>query len=113
MAEESYTIEMGEQDYRLVGPEGEGTLAEYGTPSVLWGEPEGPDKAPALYYCLITDPDDQNPVVWCVDQVSHAPSEVEEVDFPKAVVAAQRALIAAIEANDTTTTVDVTAEQTE
>jgi len=96
-----FTVQMGEEDYRIVGPDGdEGIMVPYGTVATLCEEPDSAGNPPALYFCLITDPDDENPKVWCVDSVSKVPSEAEECDFPPSVVAAQRALDAALEAEE-------------
>lgn len=96
-----FTVQMGEEDYRLVGSDGEeGIMVPYGTVATLCEEPDGSGNPPALYFCLITDPDDEDPKVWCVDSVSKVACEAEECDFPAAVVAAQRALDAALEAEE-------------
>jgi hypothetical protein len=97
MADETFTVQMGEEDYRIVGPDGdEGVMVPYGTLATLCEEGE-PGQPPAVYFCLIMDPDDENPKVWCVDSVSKMTSESEECDFPPEVVAAQRALDEALE----------------
>jgi hypothetical protein len=93
-----FTVQMGEEDYRIVGPDGdEGTMVPYGTCATICEEPDKPGQPPALYFCLISDPDDESPIVWCVDSVSKVASEMEECDFPDDVVKAQRALDAAFE----------------
>ncbi len=96
---------MGEEDYRIVGPDGEeGVMVPYGTLATLC-EPAEPGLPPAVYFCLIDDPDDENPKVWRVDSVSKLPAEVEECDFPPEVVAAQRKLDEALERADADDTV--------
>lgn len=108
---EKYTVQMGEEDYRIVGPDGEeGVMVPYGTPAVLWDDPEREGDPPSLYFCLINDADDENPIVWCVDSVSKPDCEVEEVEFPAEIVKAQRALDEAIE-RDESAVIDVQAEQ--
>jgi hypothetical protein len=117
-----FTVQRSEEDYRIVGPDGdEGIMVPYGTCATLCEEPDAKGQPPALYFCLISDPDDENPIVWCVDSVSKVPLEMypddngklmpyEEVDFPTDVVAAQRALDAAFERHlGDETTIDVQA----
>ena len=54
-----FTVQMGEEDYRIVGPDGdEGIMVPYGTVATLCEEPDTAGNPPALYFCLITDPDD-------------------------------------------------------
>lgn len=92
------TVQMGEEDYRIISDDGEeGVMVPYGTLATLCVP--GETDPPAVYFCLIDDPDtDEKAVkVWCVDSVSKAESEVEECDFPAEVVAAQRKLDEALE----------------
>lgn len=111
MADEKFTVQVGEEDYRLLGPDGqEGVMVPYGTLATICEEPEKSGDCPAVYFCLITDPDDKSPVVWRVDSVSKCRSEAEECDFPPEVVAAQRKLDEALEAAEgADTTIDVVA----
>lgn len=93
-----FKVQMGEEDYRIVGPDGEeGVMVPYGTLATLHEPPDAKGQPPAMYGCLIEDPDDENPIVWRTDSVSKMPCEVEECDFPPEVVAAQRKLDEALE----------------
>ena len=51
----------------------------------------------AIFYCLIEDGNEENPVVYRVDRVSKMATDTEEVEFPKEIVAAQRKLDAVLE----------------
>lgn len=93
-----FTVQMGEEDYRIVAADGEeGVMVPYGTLATLCVPGATKSDPPSVYFCYIEDPDDESPIVWCVDEVSKADSEVEECDFPADVVAAQRKLDEAIE----------------
>jgi len=89
---EKFTKQTGECDYRIVGPDGEESpIVPYGETAVLRiGE--------AIYYCTMEDADDDDAPVYRVDKVTKMPCEIEEVDFPPAVIAAMRQLDDAIEA---------------
>ena len=101
MANTKFTVQMGEEDYRIVGPDGdEGVMVPYGCLATMAEGPDTPGQPPAVYFCLVDDPDDETPVVWCVDSVSKMKSEAEECNFPPEVVAAQRKLDEALEASE-------------
>jgi hypothetical protein len=88
---ENFTVQMGEEDYRIVGPEEEeGPMVPYGQTATLMIEE-------AVYYCHVEEPDESTPVVFRVDRVSKMPTETDEVEFPPEVVAAQRKLDEAVE----------------
>jgi hypothetical protein len=120
MANAKFIVQMGEEDYRIVGLDGdEGAMVPYGWLATMSEAPDIPGQPPAVYFCLVENPDDDNPAVWCVDSVSRMESEVEECNFPPEVVAAQRKLDEAYEAADaadgpfaTETTIDVEATPT-
>jgi hypothetical protein len=96
-----FKVQMGEEDYRLVGPDGEeGVMVPYGSLASIHEPPDGPGLPPVVFCCFVDDPDDESPKVFRVDSVSVMPCEVEECDFPAKVVAAQRALDAALEEED-------------
>ena len=58
MADEQFTVQMDEQDYRICGPEGEeGPMVPYGMMATLQIDQ-------AIFYCLIEDGNDENPVVY-------------------------------------------------
>lgn len=99
-----FTVQMGEEDYRILGPEGEeGAMVPYGTLATLQVED-------AVYYSLVEDADEEMPVVYRVDSVSPMPTKLEEVEFPERIVKAQRALDEAIEGSIGPQVVDVKAE---
>lgn len=100
---DKYNVQMGEEDYRIVGPNGEeGPMVPYGTLATLSEPGENAGDPPSVYFCLVTDPDDESPKVWCVDSVSEMVVEAEEVEFPPAIVKAQRALDEALEDQEKT-----------
>lgn len=85
-----FSVQMDEEDYRLVGPGGEeGPMVPYGNMATLVIEDE-------IYYCQVDDRDDE-PEVFRVESVNPVDAKTEEVEFPASVVKAQRALDAAIE----------------
>jgi len=91
---DKFTVQMGEEDYRLVGPEGEeGVMVPYGNVATLVIED-------AIYYSLVDDPDADKPEVFQVIEVKRMNCEAEEVDFPADIVAAQRALDAVTEKHE-------------
>ncbi len=86
---EKFTVQMGDEYYRLVGPDGEeGAMVPLGQTAVLTIDD-------AVYYTDADEPDD-DPDVYRVDSVSAMPSEVEDVVFPEAVLSAQKALDAVL-----------------
>jgi len=103
---EKFTVQMGEEDYRIVSADGdEGQMVPYGSLATLWLEG---DSVPMVYFCLVTDPDDEKPQVYCTDSVHRCQTEAEEVEFPPAIVAAQRRLDEALEADEADdTTIEV------
>lgn len=75
----TFTVQMDEEEYRVVGPLGEeGSCVPYGQPAALSID-NGTDTA--IYYALVTDPDDSDPTVFCVNEVTEVASKMEEVQF--------------------------------
>ncbi len=102
---ETYTVQMGEEHYRIVGPQGEeGVLVPYGMLATLFEPPASPSEPPAVYFCLIDDPDTETAHVWCVDSVSPMTVELEECNFPEQIIKAQKALDEALEVEVADTT---------
>lgn len=78
MPRPTFTVQMDEDEYRIMGPDGEeGDAVDYGEPAVLM-------IGSAIYYCLIDDPDTEAADVMRIDSVSKMPTEVEEVEFQDA-----------------------------
>jgi hypothetical protein len=73
-----FTVQMDEEEYRIVGPDGEeGDAVAYGELATLVIDE-------AIYYCSIEDPNSETPVVYRVDNVSRMQTETEEVTFEDA-----------------------------
>lgn len=69
-----FTVQVSEDDFRIVGPDGEeGLTTEYGEIATL--AIDG-----AVYYCQREDAEDKSPVV-CVKTVSTMPTVTEDVEF--------------------------------
>lgn len=101
---DTFTVQMDEQDYRIIGPSGEeGVMVPYGDVAVLKLKDGG------IFYCDIEDADEESPAVVQVVKGTKMPTEAEEVIFPETVVKAQRALEKAIDA-ESGTTIDVVPE---
>ena len=72
----SFTVQMSEEEYRIVASTGEeSNLESYAGPPVAI-EIDGD-----IYYCHIADPDDETPEVYRVASVDKMPSTVDEVEF--------------------------------
>lgn len=105
---EKFTVQMDEEDYRIVSEDGdEGPMVPYGMLATLTLEGES---VPMVYFCLVTDPDEEHPTVYCVDSVHKCPSETEDVEFPRSVVVAQRRLDEALEREDQEGTIEIKPE---
>jgi hypothetical protein len=78
MAKPTFVVQMDEEEYRIVGPDGEeGDAVEYGDIAVL-------AIGSGIYYCHLEDPDAEAADVMRVDSISKMPTEVEEVEFQDA-----------------------------
>jgi hypothetical protein len=76
MSSLAFVVQMDEEEYRLVGPGGEeGATVPYGQPASLSIDE-------AIYYTLVTEPDEEDhPTVFHVDSASECLSTMEEVQF--------------------------------
>jgi hypothetical protein len=72
----AFVVQMDEEEYRIVGPGGEeGATVPYGQPASLSIDE-------AIYYTLVTEPDEEDdPIVFHVDSASECLSEQEDVKF--------------------------------
>ena len=76
MADEQFTVHMDEQDYRICGPEGEeGPMVPYGMMATLQIDQ-------AIFYCLIEDGNDENPVVYLSMRVRSRRRRIEVRALP-------------------------------
>jgi hypothetical protein len=70
-----FKVEMDEENYRLVGPDGEeGPIVPYGQMATLTIES-------AVYYANVEDGNEDAPKVYVVTAVKIVPAEVEDVQF--------------------------------
>jgi hypothetical protein len=75
MATPSFRVETGTTKYRICSLDGhEGPIAEYGDLATLV-------IGTAIYYCLIQEPDEEQPAVLRVDQAAEMTTEYEDVTF--------------------------------
>jgi hypothetical protein len=72
----AFVVQLDEEEYRIVGPGGEeGATVPYGQPASLVIDE-------AIYYTLVTEPDEEDhPIVFHVDSASECLSTMEEVQF--------------------------------
>lgn len=70
----NFRVETGIEQYRICSDENEGPLSDYGDAATLV-------VGQAVYYCLIQDPDNEQPPVYRIDQVSEMETEHEDVKF--------------------------------
>jgi hypothetical protein len=72
----SFTVQTSEEQYRIVASTGEesSTVGYADEPACL-------EISGEIYYCHMTDPDDEQPVVYRVASVDPCPSVVEDVVF--------------------------------
>lgn len=87
-----FKVEMDEEYYRIVGPDGEeGDIVPYGARATL-DLPDG-----SLYTAMVADPNEDAPQVFRVDELTQEPATVEDVELPPDIISAAKALDAAIE----------------
>lgn len=70
-----FKVEMDEENYRLVGPDGEeGPIVPYGQMATLTIDE-------AIYYANVDDGNEDSPKVYAVTAVKVVAAEVEDVEF--------------------------------
>ncbi len=75
----TFTVNMGEEEYNIECSSGESSATtEYGS------EPACLEIDGDIYYCYVTDPDEQSPVVYKVDSVSACPTVAADAKFEDA-----------------------------
>lgn len=87
-----FSVQMDEQYYRIVGPEGEeGDIVPYGARATL-DLPDG-----SVYMAMIADANEQHPQIFRVDELTEEPCTLDEVELPRDIITAAKALDAIIE----------------
>jgi hypothetical protein len=78
------TVKMDDHHYCLSDGTEDGAIVPYGERATL-DLPTG-----EIYTALIVDQDDQNPQVFSVDEVTQVASDIDEVEFPRDLIAARK-----------------------